>query len=358
MRFTRLAALAIAPATILALASPALASSGSQVLHSDNQVLHTVAKHAVRPAATIYITMNANGAISGSRRVFRIHAGKRFDIVAHGMTGVRSGYRLGVQSRYRTRPKRLGGRKHWHLRFSWRLHRGQHNLRRVTRGTTPGLFTLRLHLLRGRHHLVGRPSNRFKVRVTRFHFKHLHRPHHGGPNAALPAGLQALFSKGVTNPVINWQEPIECAPTGSAAGGFNTVGRGVLLTPPFEADLNFTGRVVQFWWYENAQPGGSFGNIVSYQYLPQTLTTTDGETFSLGAGGDTILSDQLGNSLLYFPNDPTEYHAIFWDLAFQDSDGSWHWVNTQELYQPNTYEQFPDRTGSPFTSQFCETFNG
>jgi hypothetical protein len=291
---------------------------------------------------------------SASRhKVFSIRSGKIFDVTA-SVHGVRSGDRLALESLYRIRPR---GARHWHVLGSWRMHRGQRHFTGKTYGTTPGLFTLRVQFLRHRRLLKGSQSNQFQVRVRRFSLKRLAKPHKHKKAAATAvstaAGRWPLGAR--PGAVINWQEPIQCAPDGGQA---DTVGHGILVPPPV-ANIGITGNVAQVIWVQAAAPGGTFGKWqIAATPVEETLTPVQPGTFSLGSGSDSKLSDELGATILDYPNDSGDvFRNVAWDLEIQASDGSWAWVSPTSWYTPSSYRQWSQDGLSQSASGFCETFN-
>jgi hypothetical protein len=308
---------------------------------SDTAATASPKPHAAGPARTAIV--NASG-----RKVFQIRPGKIFDVTAT-VHGVRRGDRLALESLYRAGPHKPS---RWHVLGSWRMHRGERHFVGKTRGTTPGLFTLRVQFLRHHGLLKNSQSNRFYVRVGRFRFKKLAKPHR---HASAGSGAFGTVSDPASSrQIVNWQEPIQCAPDGP----IDTVGHGILVPPP-TADIGILGNVAQVVWVQQAAPGGTFGAWhIAATPVEETLTAPDPNEISIGGGNDTHVSNELGSTLLDYPNDSGDvFRNIAWDLEIQASDGSWVWVSPTAWYTPSSYEQWTQDGQSHFTSNFCETYN-
>ncbi len=292
---------------------------------------------------------SATIANSSSQKVFRIRSGKVFDVKST-VRGVRRGDRLALESLYAAGPRRP---KTWHVLGSWPMKAGETHFVGKTFGTTPGRFTLRVQFLRNKRLLKGSQSNQFVVVVQGFSFKPPPRPHK--QSAAVSAVRTGTLSK-IPNIVNNWPEPVQCATDTTSQ---ITAGHGILI-PPLVGEINVTRslNIVQVIWTQQAAPGGTFGPWQVAAQTPNTLTPLVPNTFSLGVGGDTVVSDALDSTLLYYPNDSGDvYRNIAWDLAAQKSDGSWVWLNPTNWYTPSSYEQWTQDGRSTYTSNYCLTYN-
>jgi hypothetical protein len=291
------------------------------------------------------VSASATIASSSSQSVFHIGSGKAFDVKST-VHGVRRGDRLALESLYAAGPRRA---KTWHVLGSWPMTAGETHFVGKTHGTTPGRFTLRVQFVRNKRLLKGSQSNQFVVVVQGFSFKRPAKPHKQGAAISAVPGT-------VPNIVNNWPEPIQCAPDNASN---ITVGHGILI-PPLVPEIKVASslNVVQVIWTQQAAPGGTFGTWQVAAQTPNTLTPADPNDISIGVGGDTLVSDDLGSTLLYYPNDSGDvYRNIAWDLAAQKSDGSWVWLNPTNWYTPSSYEQWTQNGLSEYASNYCLTYN-
>jgi hypothetical protein len=326
-RFT-LAATVVACGTALALAIPATAGASQATHRLDSGITSSDATNT-----------------STKSHPFHVKPGRIFDVTAT-LHGVRKNDRLALESYFRAHRHNP---KKWHILGSWRLHRGARHFRGRTYGSYPGLFTLRVQFLRHGQRLSGSQSNRFYVKVLRFHVHKLRRPHH----ASSVPNLHGLAIPN-TSSVSDWTS-VECADP--AAGG-----AGVVVPPPFRSLGNSNVvNVYQVAFARDANPGGNYGNWYAASVQPQTVqpagSDNNQDAFSIGAGNLTYRPDQLGTvpELSYVGS--TEYHQIGWDLQVQLADGSWEWVYN-DIVTPGSYIQYAQDGSGSSQSANCETFPG
>jgi hypothetical protein len=269
--------------------------------------------------------MSSHVASATSRKPFRIKAGRIYDVIAT-VRGVRTGERLGLEVYYWHR---------WHVKGSWKMHRGSYHFRGSARSTHPGLYTMRVQFLSKRHKPIkGTQSNRFQVRVLGFHVPKAHRPKKSG-GSAVPA-----------TKLGDWTD-IQCAET------LPGLGHGLIIPSPVSR-LNGSGEVNQVVWARDALPGGYYGNWYIANTDKQYIHPADPGIITITGQGDLKDTSYLDDIYLEYPAQ-TEYHQIAWDLQIQGADGNWYYVSSS-WFTPASYIQWDQKGISTSQSDNCLTY--
>lgn len=319
MHTFRVAGIILASTSVLALGLPAALPAAASARRPHPSVSAAVSMR--RPAA------------STEHHPFQVKPGKVFEVTAT-LSGIHQNDRLALESYFRRAPRHP---KRWNVLGSWRLHPGEHHFVGLTRGSYPGFFTLRVQFLRHGRLLSGSQSNRFYVRVLRFHVRKLRRPH--PHNAALVRTYNAS----------SWED-VECAVP-------ITEGADVYVPAPISTLGNSVPlHVYQVVFARDALPGGNYDNWYVASYLEQVVQPTGSDTdeISIGAGEHSYTPDELGEVPQLEYGTQTEFHQIAWDIEIQEADGSWVWAS-RTLIEPASYIQY-DRNGNASQSNYCETF--
>lgn len=308
-RLVRVAAVAAAAAAVGIAAPQAMAAPVSSLQQA-----------AVSPAA-----MSSQVASMTGRKPFRIKAGRLYDIVAT-VRGVRTGERLALEVYYWHR---------WHVKGSWKMHRGAYHFRGAARSAHPGLYTMRVQFLSKRHKPIkGTQSNKFQVRVLAFHVPKAHRPKKSGSNAVPSTKLS------------DWTD-VQCAET------LPGLGHGLIIPSPVSR-LNGSGEVNQVVWARDALPGGYYGNWYIAQTDEQYIHPADPDIITITGQGDIKDSSYLDDIYVEYPAQ-TEYHQIAWDLQIQASNGNWYYVSSS-WFTPASYIQWDQKGISTSQSDNCLTY--
>jgi hypothetical protein len=308
-RLVRIGAIAATIAGVSLVAPQAMAATS-----------HQGARAAAPPPA-----MYSHVASTASKKPFQIRAGRIYDIVA-SVHGVRTGQRLALEIYYWHR---------WHVKGSWKMHRGSYHFRGRARSTHPGLYTMRVQFLSRQHKPIkGTQSNTFKVRVLRFHVPKAHRPR-TSPGNAVP-----------NTKISDWND-IQCA---EALPG---LGHGLIVPSPV-ARLTGTGEVNQVVWVRDALPGGYFSNWYIAQTDEQYIHPADPGIITITGQGDIKDSSYLDDLYIEYPA-VTEWHEVAWDLQIQGRDGNWYWASSS-WYTPNSYIQWNQPGNAYSQSANCLTY--
>jgi hypothetical protein len=333
-RTPKLLAAIVACGTALALTMPTVASANTR---------------PSMPSAGIV----AGSIMNGHRHVFKIRPGKIFEIT-DGVRGVRRGDRMALEDRFRRHRHHPRSPKRWHVVGSWKMHAGQGFFRGSAYASYPGLFTLRLQVLRHGHKLAGSQSNRFYVRVRRFHIHKLRKPKHHKPHRNTNLHGLAIPKHTV---ITDWNT-VTCGDPAAAVGG-----DAVDVIPPFRPLGN--DQPVNVWQvsFANDYVNGAWQGWYEANALPQTVDTagsdSGGNYVTINPGtGQSNTPDELGTIAPLGYYDHPGYHAIGWDLEIQKpSTGQWYWA-FNEIQTPGSYVQF-DQTGmSSQQSNNCYTYPG
>jgi hypothetical protein len=299
----------------------------------------TVASASTRPSTPPSAGTIAGSIMNGHRHVFRIRAGRIFD-VSDGVRGIGRGDRMALESRYRKHRHHPRSRKRWHVVGTWRLHRGQRNFVGRTWSAFPGFFTLRFQIAHHGHLLRGSQSNRFYVKVRKFHIRKRHKPH-GRP--------------GVNNAILSGWDSVQCA---SIEGGLG--GGGVDVIPPFrQFNHSQPVQVYQVSFYSNYS-NGAWGPWQVGNALPQTVEVTgaDPTTINIAEGsGEGSTPDELGTTAPLDFYGQAGDHLIAWDLEVNGQNG-WQWLNPNDLYQAEYYQQYDQNGNFQNQSNVCHTYRG
>jgi hypothetical protein len=274
---------------------------------------------------------------------FQIKAGKPFAVTST-VRGVRKGDRLALEA-YSSYSK--SRKPSWHVVGSWPMKAGQTRFRGIARASDPGLFTLRVQFLRNRKLLPNSQSNAFQLKVLSFKLPKLPKPSRAGKASVVPGTVAAAPDV----PVSSWTD-VECANP-------LTVAHGVIVPSPITEGLSGQGEVAQVIWARDALPGGRYGAWYVAGVHAQYITPPQPDQFQIveDADAESVLSNQLAETTLdYSAATSDEFHQFAWDLALQQADGSWAWINPSAWYTPASYVQWDTAQTGTFQSANCETY--